>query len=285
MNTAVLRLNCPDSPGIVYNVSKFLFDHGANIIDAQQYTEELDSRFFMRVHFDRGTAPIPREDLQRGLAELAARFHMHTELTFAEDTRRMAIMVSKYDHCLYDLFLRRQYGEIPAEIALVVSNHPDLEPIARNFGAPFVHIPVPHGGKGKAEAEKRAIDLFTEHNIDFVVLARYMQVLSPLLVDAFRNRIINVHHGFLPAFKGAKPYHQAYEYGVKIIGATSHYVTTELDMGPIIAQETARVDHSHRAEDLVAIGRDIEKRVLAAAVRAHAEDRIMVFHRRTIIFD
>lgn len=282
MNTCILRLNCPDSRGIVYSVTKFLYELGANIIDAQQYTEELDNRFFMRVHFDRAEGRVIREDLQAGLTALAAQFHMETQLSFSEDQQRMAILVSKYDHCLYDLFLRRQYGEIPAEIACVISNHPDLEPVARNFGAEFLHIPVPPGKKG--QAEQRCIEELHARNVDFVVLARYMQVLSPLMVDAFRNRIINVHHGFLPAFKGAKPYHQAYEYGVKIIGATSHYVTDELDMGPIIAQETARVDHTHRVEDLVTLGRDAEKRVLAAAVRAHAEERIMVYRHRTIVF-
>ena len=283
MNTAVLRLNCPDSRGIVYSVTKFLYELGGNIIDAQQYTEELGNRFFMRVHFDRAEVRVSREELQQGLGELAGRFGMETALSFSEDTKRFAILVSKYDHCLYDLFLRRQYGEIPAEISVVVSNHPDLEGVAKGFGAAFVHVPVAAGKK--VQAEQRCIEVLQEHHVDFVVLARYMQVLGPLLVDAYRNRIINVHHGFLPAFKGAKPYHQAYEYGVKIIGATSHYVTHELDMGPIIAQETARVDHTHRVEDLVAMGRDIEKRVLAAAVKAHAEERIMLFRHRTIVFD
>ena len=224
-----------------------------------------------------------REALEAGLGVLAGEFQMETALSYAEDVKRMAIMVSGYDHCLYDLILRHQYGELPVEIACVISNHDTLRGVAESFGVPFHHVPVPPGKKG--QAEQRCIELLQEHRSDFVVLARYMQVLSPLMVDAFRNRIINVHHGFLPAFKGAKPYHQAYEYGVKIIGATSHYVTDELDMGPIIAQEIARVDHTHRVENLVAMGRDIEKRVLAAAVKAHAEDRIMVFRRRTIVFD
>ena len=283
MKSAVLQLNCPDSRGIVYNVSKFLYELGANIIDAQQYTEELDNRFFMRVHFDGAGMSATRDALEAGLGVLAGEFQMETALSYAEDVKRMAIMVSGYDHCLYDLILRHQYGELPVEIACVISNHDTLRGVAESFGVPFHHVPVPPGKKG--QAEQRCIELLQEHRSDFVVLARYMQVLSPLMVDAFRNRIINVHHGFLPAFKGAKPYHQAYEYGVKIIGATSHYVTDELDMGPIIAQEIARVDHTHRVENLVAMGRDIEKRVLAAAVKAHAEDRIMVFRRRTIVFD
>lgn len=283
MSSAVLRLNCPDSRGIVYNVTKFLYEQGANIIDAQQYTDELDNRFFMRVHFDRAGIAATREALEAGLAALAGQFNMETELTYSEDPKRMAIMVSKYDHCLYDLFLRRQYGEFNAEIVCVVGNHAELGGVAERFNVPFHHVPVPPGKKGAAE--QRCLEIFAEHKVDFIVLARYMQVLSPLLVDAYRNRIINVHHGFLPAFKGARPYHQAYEYGVKIIGATSHYVTEDLDMGPIIAQEVVRVDHQHRVEDLVALGRDIERRVLAAAVKAHAEERIMVFRRRTIVFD
>lgn len=283
MKSAVLQLNCPDSRGIVYNVSKFLYELGANIIDAQQYTEELDNRFFMRVHFDRAGMSATREALEAGLHTLAGTYQMETSLAYSEDVKRMAVMVSAYDHCLYDLFLRHRYGELPVEIACVVSNHDKLRGVAESFGVPFHHIPVPPGKKG--QAEQACIALLQSLGVDFVVLARYMQVLSPLMVDAFRNKIINVHHGFLPAFKGAKPYHQAYEYGVKVIGATSHYVTDELDMGPIIAQEIARVDHTHRVDDLVAMGRDIEKRVLAAAVKAHAEDRIMVFRRRTIVFD
>lgn len=283
MQTAVLQLNCNDAKGIVYNVSKFLFERGGNIIDAQQHTEELDNRFFMRVHFDRAGMRAGKEELRRDLAELAARFGMQTELSFGDERKRMAIMVSKYDHCLYDLFLRRQYGEINAEIALVISNHPDLERVADGFNTPFVFVPVDKNNK--EAAEHHALELFRQHHVDFVVLARYMQVLTPLMVNAYRHRMINVHHSFLPAFKGAKPYHQAYERGVKLIGATSHYVTEDLDMGPIIMQESIRVRHTHSVNDLIAMGRDIEKRVLAEAVKAHADDRIMVYRHRTIVFE
>lgn len=281
--TATLRLHCKDARGIVYNVSRFIFERGGNIIDAQQHTEQLDNRFFMRVHLDRAGMTVTKQELRAGLDALAAEFGMHVALSFSDERRRMAILVSKYDHCLYDLLLRHQYGEINAEIALVVSNHPDLEDVAARFRVPFVHLPVDPANKDEAEA--RLLELFRQHFIDFVVLARYMQLLSPRVVEPLRHRIINVHHGFLPAFKGAKPYHQAYERGVKLIGATSHYVTEELDAGPIIAQETVPVKHTHSVEELVAMGRDIERRVLALAVKAHAEDRIMVYHRRTIVFE
>jgi formyltetrahydrofolate deformylase len=191
-------------------------------------------------------------------------------------------MVSKYDHCLYDLFLRHQYGEINADIALVISNHPDLEQVAANFKVPFFLVPV--NKEKKQQAEEKQLELFRQHYIDFIAMARYMQILSPMVIDAYENRIINVHHSFLPAFKGAKPYHQAYERGVKLIGATSHYATEDLDQGPIITQESVRVKHTHSVQDLISMGRDVEKKVLAEAVRLHAEDRIMVYRHRTIIF-
>ncbi len=283
MNTAVLRLNCEDKKGIVYNVSRFLYERGGNIIDAQQHTEQLDNRFFMRVHFDRGEMKTTKLELRKDLDGLAQEFNMDVQLAFGDERKRMAIMVSKYDHCLYDLFLRHQYGEVNADIALVVSNHPDLERVAESFRVPFCCVPVDKNDK--EGSERRVLEIFRQHYVDFVVLARYMQVLTPLMVNAYRHRIINVHHGFLPAFKGAKPYHQAYEHGVKLIGATSHYVTEDLDMGPIIQQETVRVNHTHSAEDLVMMGRDVEKKVLSFAVKAHAEDRIMVYRHRTIVFE
>ncbi len=283
MHTAGLRLNSEDKKGIVYNVSKFLYERGGNIIDAQQHTEQLDNRFFMRVHFDRREMQCTKQELKRQLGGLAAANNMEVEVAFNDERKRMAILVSKYDHCLYDLFLRHQYGEINADIVLVVSNHPDLEHVAANFKVPYCCIPVEKNEK--ETAENRILDLFRQHYTDFIVLARYMQVLTPTMVNAFRKRIINVHHGFLPAFKGAKPYHQAYEHGVKLIGATSHYVTEDLDMGPIIQQETVRVNHTHSVEDLVSMGRDVEKKVLAYAVKAHAEDRIMVYKHRTIVFE
>ena len=224
-----------------------------------------------------------QEELERDLSGVAEEFQMETRLTYSEDRKKMAIMVSKYDHCLYDLLLRHQYEEIEADIAVVLSNHAELESVAASFKVPFYHVAVEKGNQAKAE--EKALKLFEEYGVDFVVLARYMQILTPLMVEAYPSRIINVHHGFLPAFQGAKPYHQAYERGVKLIGATSHYVTVQLDCGPIIEQETVRVNHTHSAEELLAVGRDIEKRVLARAVRWHVEDRIMVYGNRTIVFD
>jgi len=283
MQMATLRLHCQDTKGIVYNLAKFIYERGGNIINAQQHTEELGNRFFMRVHFDRTAMTTTKQQLQEDLEGLAAEFGMAWELTFSDETKRMAVMVSKYDHCLYDLLLRHQYGEINADTACVLSNHPDLEDVAARFRVPFFHVPVTRDNR--QAAEERALEIFRQHYVDFVVLARYMQILSPFLVDAYRNRIINVHHGFLPAFKGARPYHQAYERGVKLIGATSHYVTEDLDAGPIIAQETIPVKHTHSVKALTDIGRNIEKNVLAAAVQAHADDRIMVYHQRTIVFE
>ncbi len=282
MDTAILRLHCADTKGIVYNVSKFIFERGGNIITSSQHKEELDEQFFMRVHFDCADIASTREELLQGLAELAGQFSMETQITFSEDRKRLATMVSKYDHCLYDLLLRHQYGELNLDIPLVVSNHVDLQRVASMFKVPFYHIPVE---KGKKEAaETKALELFSQYDIDFVVLARYMQILTPRMLDAYPNGVINVHHGFLPAFAGANPYHQAYEKGVKLIGASSHYATEELDQGPIIAQEVIRVDHTHSVKDMQILGRDIEKQVLAKAVRDHAEDRIMVYKNRTIIF-
>ncbi len=236
----------------------------------------------MRVYFDLSKVTSSRRQLEKDFAQVAGKFGMDCEVSYSDSRKRMAIMVSKHDHCLYDLFLRHQYGEMDADIALVVSNHPDLQPVAAHFKTPYFHIPVDK--ERKEEAEEKALELFRQHQVDFVVLARYMQILTPVLLDAYPNRIINVHHGFLPAFVGAKAYHQAYEKGVKIIGATSHYVTKDLDMGPIIEQETIRVDSSHSIQDMQNMGRDIERQVLAKAVKAHIEDRIMVYRNRTLIF-
>lgn len=283
MKTAVLHLHCEDRKGIVYNVSRFIFERGGNIITSQQHHEEFDNRFFMRVFFDLAGMETDRETLITDLGRLADQFGMETKLTFSDQRKRMAIMVSRYDHCLYDLFHRARYGELNADIAVVVSNHPDLAGVAESFGTPFYHVAVEKGRK--ESAERRQLELFKKHDVDFIVLARYMQILTPVLLDAYPYRVVNVHHGFLPAFRGAKPYHKAYELGVKLIGATSHYVTEELDAGPIIEQETIRVNHSHSVRDMLALGRDIERRVLSKAVRAYAEDRIAVYKNRTIVFD
>ncbi len=278
-----LLLHCPDVKGIVYEVSRFLFERGGNIIDAQQHREELDNRFFMRVHFDASEMARPQARLREELQELTDRFSMACRVQFSDEPRNIAVLVSRYDHCLYDLLLRHQYGELQGNIAVVASNHPDLAPVAAHFDVPFVHVPVTR--ETKAAAEEDMLGLLCRYGIDLVVLARYMQILSPTLVDPYANRIINVHHGFLPAFQGARPYHQAYEKGVKLIGATSHYVTADLDMGPIIQQASVAVNHSHSVADLSTMGRDIESQVLAAAVRAHLDARIMVYRDRTIVFE
>ena len=280
---ATLLLHCPDTKGIVYEVSRFIFSRGGNIIDAQQHREEIDNRFFMRVHFDASDMGMPPEKLREELHALAEQYEMVHRLDFSHERRKLAILVSKYDHCLYDLLLRGRYGELAADVAIVVSNHGDLENVARHFGVPFVHVPVDASDKGAAESQ--ILELMEGNGIDLIVLARYMQILTPVLVEPFKNRIINVHHGFLPAFQGARPYHQAYERGVKLIGATSHYVTADLDMGPIIEQASVAVNHSHSVKDLITMGRDIEKQVLAVAVKAHLESRITVYRDRTIVFD
>jgi formyltetrahydrofolate deformylase len=280
---ATLLLHCPDIKGIVYEVSRFIFSRGGNIIDAQQHREEIDNRFFMRVHFDAGDMGTSPTLLREALSGLAIQFDMQYRLEFSQERRKLAILVSKYDHCLYDLLLRARYGELAGDVAIVVSNHGDLEEVAGHFNVPFVHIPV--DASGKAAAEARILGLMEAKEIDLIVLARYMQVLTPVLVEPYKNRIINVHHGFLPAFQGARPYHQAYERGVKLIGATSHYVTADLDMGPIIEQASVAVNHSHSVKDLITMGRDIEKQVLASAVKAHLESRITVYRERTIVFD
>jgi len=282
MTTAILKLHCKDVQGVVYSISKFIFEHGGNILTSKQHKEELGEQFFMRVCFDIDTITCTRRELEEDLQPIVNKFGLEYTLSYSDMKKRMAIMVSKYDHCLYDLLLKHKYGDLDVEIALIVSNHTDLEPVAAHFKTPFFYIPVE--SSKKKEADNKILESFRQHHVDFVVLARYMQIVTEVLIDEFANNIINVHHGFLPAFKGAKPYHQAYEKGVKLIGATSHYATQDLDMGPIIAQETIRVDHSHTVKDMLRMGRDIEKQVLAAAVKSHTEERIMVYNNRTIVF-
>ena len=282
INTATLTLYCKDAPGIVAHISNFIFERGGNIITSNHHFEELNNQFFMRVHFDTNKLKITDEQFKTDLAATAANYKMKTALSFSSHRKKLAVMVSKYDHCLYDLLLRHQYGEINADLALIVSNHRDLEHVAKAFKIPFFYVPVTKDTK--EEAEGKQIEIFAQHNIDFVAMARYMQILSPKILEAYSYRIINVHHGFLPAFKGARPYHQAYEGGVKIIGATSHYATAELDMGPIIDQETLRVNHTHSVQAMLAMGRDVEKQVLANAIKAYADDRIIVYKNRTIVF-
>jgi formyltetrahydrofolate deformylase len=282
-NTAVLLITCPDRKGIVAAVAEFLFRHDANILHADQHQDAERGLFLMRVEWDLTGFALELAEFPRRFAPLADRFEMRWRLERSDHPLRVALFVSKYDHCLMDLLYRHHTGELPCDIPLIVSNHPDAEKWAAFYQVPFHVIPVPPGGK--AEAERKQLDLLAAARIDLVVLARYMQVLSPEFVRAFPHRVINVHHSFLPAFVGARPYHRAFERGVKLIGATSHYVTDELDEGPIIEQDVVRISHRDGLEDLMEKGRDVEKVVLSRAVRWHIDHRILVYDRKTVVFD
>ncbi len=277
----VLVLDCPDQPGIVHAVSGFLVRHGGNILESQQYGDQITGRFFMRIDFATEGA-VRVEDLRSEFAEVAARFRMRYELWDARAPYRTLIMVSKHLHCLNDLLFRHSTGSLQIDIPVVVSNHPDAEQLVRSYGLDFAHVPVTPDTKPAAEAE--LVRLVKEHDVDLVVLARYMQVLSDELCRELSGRAINIHHSFLPSFKGAKPYHQAYDRGVKLVGATAHYVTGDLDEGPIIEQDVMRVDHNHTQEQLVAAGRDVEAQVLSRAVRWHSESRVLLNGHRTVVF-
>ena len=276
----ILTLSCPDTTGIVYRVTGLLFDAGCNILDAQQFGDDESGRFFLRVHFDLPDG-ITAEALQARFQPLADTFAMDWQLHDARRKARLMVLVSKQGHCLNDLLFRVHSRQLPVEIACVVSNHPDFAPLAQSYGVAFHHLPVT--ADHRDEQEQRIIDLVDRERIDMVVLARYMQILSPTLCDALSGRAINIHHSFLPSFKGAKPYHQAKAGGVKLIGATAHYVTADLDEGPIIEQDVRRVTHATTAEEMVAIGREVEASVLARAVRWHAERRILANGRQTVI--
>jgi formyltetrahydrofolate deformylase len=281
-NRARLLISCPDQPGIVASVSRFLYEHGANIITSDQHsTDPRGGTFFMRIEFDLPELDRREEELKRNFAEIARYYQMEWKLTLASRLKRMAIFVSREDHCLLELLWQWRAGDFVSDIAMVISNHPDLRDIVEQWSIPFHHIPVDRDNK--PAAERRQFELM-EGAVDLVVLARYMQILSPEFVAKYRNNIINIHHSFLPAFVGAKPYERAYERGVKLIGATSHYVTEDLDEGPIIEQDVHRVDHSHNAADLKRVGRYVERTVLARAVKWHLEDRIIVHGNKTVVF-
>ena len=277
----VLVLDCPDRPGIVHAVSGFLLEHGGNILESQQFGDVDTGRFFMRIEFVTA-GPTLVERLRADFAEIAAHFRMRYELWAANAPYRTLIMVSKHLHCLNDLLFRHSTGALQIDIPVVVSNHPDAEALVRSYGLDFAHVPVTPETKPAAEAE--LLRLVKEHDVDLVVLARYMQVLSDDLCRELSGRAINIHHSFLPSFKGAKPYHQAYDRGVKLVGATAHYVTADLDEGPIIEQDVIRVDHNHTREQLVAAGRDVEAQVLSRAVRWHSESRVLLNGTRTVVF-
>jgi formyltetrahydrofolate deformylase len=280
--SAVLLVSCPDRRGIVAALGQVLYGHGANILDADQHTDPVAGQFFQRIRFDLRELFSDRLSLERGIAEVAERFGMRWQLAYAARPKRVAIFVSRYEHCLLDLLWRHRAGELRCEIALVVSNHADLHGTAAHYGIRYEHVPITR--ESKAEQEARELALLESEKIDLVVLARYMQVLSAGFVERYPARIINIHHSFLPAFQGGRPYHQASERGVKLIGATAHYATTDLDEGPIIEQDVARATHRDSIDDLVRKGRDLERTVLARAVRWHLEDRILVYQNKTVVF-
>jgi len=280
--TATLLVSCPDRRGLVAALAQLLYGHGANILDADQHTDPVVGQFFQRISFDRAEMHTDRLALESAIREVADRFQMRWQLHYEEDVKRVAIFVSRYDHCLYDLLLRHRAGELRCEIALIVSNHPDLGPIAEQFGNRFEFFPITP--ETKREKEDLQIALLEQLSIDLVVLARYMQVLSGEFIDRYPSRIINIHHSFLPAFMGGKPYQQAQRRGVKLVGATAHYATTDLDEGPIIEQDVMRASHRDSLDDLVRKGRDVERVVLARAVRWHLEDRVLVYGNRTVVF-
>ncbi|MBM2812806.1 MAG: formyltetrahydrofolate deformylase [Chloroflexi bacterium] len=281
--TGILTIVCPDRTGIVAAVSGFLAEHNGNIVDAQQHTDPLPNVLFMRIEFDPSAMDLPREEIGQALAPIGDRFAMRIGLRFTDEPCAMGIMVSREEHCMMDLLMRQRIGELAVRIPVIIGNHPHLAHLGEAFDVPFHVVPVTDANRSEAEAT--AIQILHDAGCHFVVLARYMQILSPLFLDAFPMAIINIHHGFLPAFAGARPYHQAAERGVKLIGATSHYATATLDDGPIIDQDVIRVSHRDSVEDLIRKGRDVERMVLARAVRAHAEDRVIVYGNRTVVFD
>ncbi|MDG5808904.1 formyltetrahydrofolate deformylase [Streptomyces ossamyceticus] len=280
MQRYILTLRCPDQPGIVHALAAGVAEAKGNILESAQFSDPGTGIFTIRVSLE--TPATDTEKLRDELSLRLARFDPVLTVRPEEQRRRVLLMVSKFDHCLVDLLYRWDLGELPVDIPLIISNHPDLEPVAKRYGIPFVHLPVTRDTKPEAEAE--LLRLVAEHQVDFVVLARYMQVLSDDLCRRLSGRVINIHHSFLPGFKGAKPYHQAHDRGVKLIGATAHFVTADLDEGPIIEQDVVRVGHRHTAHELVAIGRDVERIVLARAVRLHAEDRVVLTGSRTVVF-
>jgi formyltetrahydrofolate deformylase len=282
MTNAILRVRCPDRTGIIAALSDFVFRHGGNILDLDQHAEPETGRFFMRLAWSVDRFSLDRDGIRLGLEVFARSLGLAWELDFDDKPDRVAIFCSREGHCLYDLLLRQRLGELAGDVVLVVSNHPELRPAAEYFGLPFEVVPVPPGGKEAAEAAQQG--LLKKYGVDLVVMARYMQILSAAFCERWAGRVINIHHSFLPAFAGARPYHQAHERGVKLIGATAHYATADLDEGPIIEQDVARVSHRDGVKDLVRLGRDLERQVLGRAVRLHLERRLVVDGNRTVVF-
>jgi formyltetrahydrofolate deformylase len=280
---AVLLLSCQDQKGLVAGTSDFIYRNNGNIVHADQHVDAEAGLFLQRIEWELADFRIPRAELADVFRPIAEKFGMQWELHFSDRVPRIAIFVSKLEHCLYDLLLRHRVGELEAEIPLVISNHPDLQQFVETFGPKYHFFPISE--ETKAAQELKQIELLEEERIDLVVLARYMQIVGGEFVRHFRNRAINIHHSFLPAFPGGRPYHQAYERGVKIIGATSHYVTEDLDEGPIIEQDVVRVSHRDSVEDLIRKGKDLEKVVLARAVSLHLRHRILIYGNKTVVFD
>ncbi len=283
IETAILQVYGPDRKGLVAGISGFLFDHGANILHADEHTDAPAGMFFQRIQFELKGMDIKFEELEPAIRPLARKLNMNIQLLSGRTKKRMAVLTSKSDHCLLDILLRARAGELNADIALVAGNHDIHAGLVGALVIPFHFFPMPP--ETKAVQEKKLLELLIREKVELVVLARYMQILGRKFIAAFPNRIINIHHSFLPAFSGSRPYQQAYHRGVKLIGATSHYVTEELDAGPIIEQETVRVSHGDSIEDMERKGRDLEKVVLARAVRFHLEDRILVYANKTVVFE
>lgn len=283
--TAILLLHCPDKQGIITDITKFITDNNGNIVYLDQYVDKVEGMFFMRIEWELKDFLIPTEKIKEYIDTLfSSRYEMGFDLYFSDVKPRMALFVSKMSHCLYDLLARYKAGELNIDIPCIVSNHEDLRYVAEQFGIPYYVWSIKKDWSNKEEVEKAEMELLRKENVTFIVLARYMQIISEDMIKSYPHKIINIHHSFLPAFIGAKPYHQAYERGVKIIGATSHYVTTELDAGPIIEQDVVRITHKDTPESLVLKGKDLEKIVLSRAVKKHIERKILTYKNKTIIF-
>ncbi|MBE7640499.1 formyltetrahydrofolate deformylase [Salegentibacter sp. BLCTC] len=282
MSKITLLIHCPDTSGIIAHVTSFFYKRQGNIFYIDQYVDRENTVFFMRLECEFTKQTNIRNIKNEFRETVAEKYKMSWEIYSDHTKPRMAVFVSKYDHCLYDILSRYKSGELEVSIPLIISNHKDLEQVAKNFGIPYYHIPAT--ANTREEAAKTQLELLQKENIDFIVLARYMQIVPKSLIAAFQNKIINIHHSFLPAFAGAKPYHLAYKRGVKIIGATSHYVTEELDAGPIIEQDITRISHSHSIKDLILKGRDLEKIVLARGIKYHIERKTLVYNNKTIVF-
>ena len=283
-NRLVLLMHCPDQKGIIASVTEFIHQRNGNIIYIDQYVDRSQDAFFMRMMIEDSNKTIDFKTFKSDFAlELGAAFQLKCDFYQEERLPKMAVFVSKYDHCLYDILSQQRSGKLNCEISFIISNHKDLEGIAKQFEIPFFHIPV--SKENKKEAEEKQLEILKQYQVDFIVLARYMQIVSSKLIDLYPSKIINIHHSFLPAFPGAKPYHSAFNRGVKIIGATSHYVTEELDAGPIIEQDIVRVSHEHDVKDLIDKGQDLERMVLLRGLKLHCDRKIMVYNNKTVVFN